>query len=136
MGLLFVVAAIYGVWLWNDGKRRSGAKRKIAAMGAGLLGVLLLSHGQWAGALAVAVAVWLAFRGGGIPFISGAPIDEGEARRILGVGPGASESEVRDAHRRLILQVHPDRGGTAELARRVNRARDTLLGRYRQRENH
>ena len=129
MGLLFVVTAIYGVWLWNDEKRRSGAKRKIAAMGAGLVGMLLLSHGQWAGSLALAAAAWIAVKGGAIPFTSGDPIDEGEARQILGVGPGASESEVRDAHRRLILQVHPDRGGTAELARRVNRARDTLLRR-------
>ncbi len=31
------------------------------------------------------------------------------------------------AHRRLIAKVHPDTGGSAELAHRVIAARDTLL---------
>ncbi len=35
---------------------------------------------------------------------------------------------IRAAHPRLIAGVHPDRGGSAELARRVNAARDLLLG--------
>jgi DnaJ homolog subfamily C member 19 len=50
-----------------------------------------------------------------------------EARDILGVGPDASADEIRAAHRRIIAQVHPDKGGTAELTRRVNAARDALL---------
>ena len=49
-----------------------------------------------------------------------------DARRLLGVGPKASLAEIRDAHRRLIAKVHPDSGGSAELANRVNVARDTL----------
>ena len=40
---------------------------------------------------------------------------------------GATLQEIRDAHRRLIARVHPDAGGSAELAHRVNAARDTLL---------
>ena len=51
----------------------------------------------------------------------------GEARDILGVGVDAGADEIRAAHRRLIAQVHPDKGGTAELTRRVNAARDVLL---------
>lgn len=50
-----------------------------------------------------------------------------EARAILGVGPEADADAIRLAHRRLIAQVHPDAGGTAELARRVNLARDVAL---------
>lgn len=50
-----------------------------------------------------------------------------EARAILGVTPGADESAIRAAHRRLVLGVHPDRGGSADLTRRVNAARDLLL---------
>ena len=53
--------------------------------------------------------------------------DAAEARAILGVGPEADERAIRAAHRRLVLGVHPDRGGSAELARRVNAARDLLL---------
>ncbi len=53
--------------------------------------------------------------------------DAAEARAILGVGPGADADAIRAAHRRLVAGVHPDRGGSAELARRVNAARDVLL---------
>lgn len=50
-----------------------------------------------------------------------------EARRLLGVAEGADLEEIRAAHRRLIAKVHPDAGGSAELAERVNAARDALV---------
>jgi DnaJ family protein C protein 19 len=50
-----------------------------------------------------------------------------EARRLLGVAEGASLADIRAAHRRLIARVHPDAGGSADLAERVNAARDTLV---------
>jgi flagellar biosynthesis/type III secretory pathway M-ring protein FliF/YscJ len=53
--------------------------------------------------------------------------DEAEARAILGLPAGADADAIRAAHRRLVGQVHPDRGGSAELTRRVNAARDLLL---------
>jgi DnaJ-domain-containing protein 1 len=54
---------------------------------------------------------------------------EAEARAILGVDSGADADAIRAAHRRLVSAVHPDRGGSAELARRINVARDVLLKR-------
>jgi hypothetical protein len=56
---------------------------------------------------------------------------EVEARAILGVGRDAKPGEIRAAHKRLMQAVHPDRGGSADLARRINAARDVLLGRLR-----
>lgn len=53
-----------------------------------------------------------------------------EARRLLGVSIDATPEEIRAAHRRLVARVHPDVGGSADLTRQVNAARDTLL-RYR-----
>jgi DnaJ homolog subfamily C member 19 len=50
-----------------------------------------------------------------------------EARAVLGLEAGASPREIKAAHRRLLIAVHPDKGGSAELTRRVNAARDTLL---------
>lgn len=55
----------------------------------------------------------------------------GEARALLGVGPDDDVEAVRAAHRRLIAKVHPDSGGTPELARRTNLARDVLLAELR-----
>lgn len=51
-----------------------------------------------------------------------------EALAVLGLAEGASEEEIRAAHRRLIRRTHPDAGGTADLAARINRAKDVLLG--------
>jgi curved DNA-binding protein CbpA len=47
--------------------------------------------------------------------------------QLLGVAEGASLADVRAAHRRLIAKVHPDAGGSQELAEQVNAARDTLI---------
>lgn len=52
-----------------------------------------------------------------------------EAARLFGVSPAADRAAILAAHRRLIARVHPDKGGSAELASRVNQARDILLGR-------
>ncbi|WIM13299.1 molecular chaperone DnaJ [Enhydrobacter sp.] len=51
-----------------------------------------------------------------------------EALAVLGLAEGATADEIRAAHRRLIQRVHPDVGGSADLAARINRAKDILLG--------
>jgi DnaJ family protein C protein 19 len=51
-----------------------------------------------------------------------------EAYEVLGLSPGASKSDIRDAHRRLMRGAHPDAGGSDWLAVRINQARDILLG--------
>jgi len=50
-----------------------------------------------------------------------------EAYQILGVEPDASPEEIHQAWRRLIKKVHPDSGGSAFLATKINTARDVLL---------
>ena len=57
--------------------------------------------------------------------------DEAEALSILGLDSNANADTIRSAHRRLIASVHPDRGGSTDLTRRVNAARDLLLKRAR-----
>lgn len=52
-----------------------------------------------------------------------------EAAAILGVGPGASADEIRAAHKKLIGQLHPDKGGTDYLAAKINDARRVMLER-------
>ena len=58
---------------------------------------------------------------------SSGDMSRNEAYEILGLKHDASEEEVREAHRKLMINNHPDHGGSAYLATKINRARDVLL---------
>ncbi len=52
-----------------------------------------------------------------------------DAAKLLEIPLESDADRINAAHRRLISKVHPDNGGSAELAARVNNARDVLLRR-------
>ena len=49
-----------------------------------------------------------------------------EAFEILGLPSDASLDDIKTAHKKLISQLHPDKGGTDYLAAKINEARDLL----------
>ena len=126
MGVLILAAAAGLGWAWWSGRLKGFTYEDGIAAASFLLGLRLLTTGRLLpGAVLMAGALlWGAHRR---RQLSKPQMSLADARALLGVGDGASLAEIRDAHRRLIARVHPDTGGSAELANRVNVARDTLV---------
>ncbi|WP_425229010.1 J domain-containing protein [Sphingomonas sp.] len=77
--------------------------------------------------LLLVAAAWFWFKTRSKPAVRDSDLID--ARAVLGVDARADADAIRAAHRRLLGGVHPDRGGSAELTRQINAARDLLLRR-------
>lgn len=134
MGLLALLAVGLVGWLWWRGHLGADAGRKLALVAGVGLSLWLMARGQWVPGLAIAGAtLGLGLAGGLRRKQAIRPLDEIEARQILGVPLDAGPDEILAAHRRLIAELHPDRGGDPEAAQRLNAARDLLLKAHRDR---
>lgn len=123
---LLLVAGL-GWWLHREGVLLPNLRRFGVAAGATIIALRLFATGQLlTGAAVAAGGVWW--------WVASQPKPPGAAelaaaRATLGVAASADAAAIHAAWRRVIAEVHPDRGGSTERAAQVSAARDLLLRR-------
>ena len=126
LAILAFLALGWAVW---KGKLQ---KQQLLPILLGLAGAFLAARGSlWIGLPAIGVAV-LWYRGLSLRLLgSRAKQDNASdidaARFLLGVSRFDDAERIRERHRALIAQDHPDTGGSAERAAALNKARALLL---------
>lgn len=141
MVLILILVFIVGAVLGGAGLRRAGRmvggvsgpwRPALGGFSLVLLiaGVVLTARGAVAFGLvafaaALGGALWARARGAPAPSPPG-EMSVNEACATLGVKPTDSLEVMEAAYRRLVKRVHPDAGGAAGLAARLNLARDVF----------
>ena len=126
LAILALLALGWAVW---KGKLQ---KAQLLPVLLGLSGAYLAARGSLLIGLAVIAiaAAWyrgLTLRLFGSGAKHGKTSDIDDARFLLGVSRFDNAERIRERHRTLIAQNHPDTGGSAERAAELNKARDLLL---------
>ena len=126
--LAIIVIAALGWAVWK-GKL---TKQQLPPILLGLAGAFLAARGSLligVGAIAIA-ATWyrgLTWRMFGTPAKQSDQSAIDNARFLLGVSRFDNAERIRERHRTLIAQNHPDTGGSDDRAAELNKARDLLL---------
>ncbi|KAK6104203.1 DnaJ domain family protein [Brugia pahangi] len=97
----------------------------VGMVAIGLVGRLMLRNRvaflKMAKTLPVANSMSKYYRGGFEPVMT-----RREAALVLGISPSAPAPKVKEAHKRIMIANHPDRGGSPYLAAKINEAKDKL----------
>jgi len=124
IALIAVAGLLY--WAWKTRDPQAMRISDVMAVVAALIGLKLLRGNPVLGLAGLGAAGWWFWFRKSAKRGTGAMTHD-EARRLLDLPLDATSEEIRAAHRRLVARVHPDVGGSADLTRQVNAARDTLL---------
>jgi uncharacterized SAM-binding protein YcdF (DUF218 family) len=126
LGLLIIAALAWAVW------KKKLQSQQLPPILLGIGGAFLAARGSLLlglGAIAIAAAwyrgmTWRLF-GKSAKDNDAATLDA--ARVLLGVSRFDTAERIRERHRALISQNHPDAGGSDAQAAALNKARDLLL---------
>lgn len=140
VALLFVFLGTLRWFSTTDVKKVSLLARVAGASALGLFAIAMLAKGRIFIAIPAFLAAMAFARGwlartprvngqspGGRPAPRDSQMTVAEAYAILGLEPGATKTEIKAAHRRLMAKIHPDLGGSDYLATKINQAKDFLL---------
>ncbi len=126
--ILIIIAVALGWAVWS-GKLRL---QQVPPVVLGLAGVFALARGAFIPGVALigVAAAWyrgLTWRLFGTSGKQSRQYQIDNARVLLGANRNDDEEKIRNRHRLLIQQNHPDIGGSDERASALNEARDLLL---------
>jgi hypothetical protein len=136
---LLLGGAVFALYIWATRRKVPMLQRREWQVVGGVLALAAFTGATWVGTrgswglaiVLLVVGLWFAASARKTTLARPKPpagkMGAEEARRILGVGEGASREEIQAAYTRLMRAVHPDKGGTAGLAAQLNAARDRLL---------
>lgn len=113
--------------------------RKALAVVLGATSFIILIKGNIAVAGVLATAAVLSWQGSLWAFLQskadGAQfpshkkegMTRGQALEILELNENATHADIKAAHHRLMMKIHPDQGGSGYFAAQLNQAKDLLL---------
>lgn len=137
-GLILAVYSLYRYLLKAPPREIKTLFLAAAAVGVGIAALFLTVTGKLPAAIAILTALWPIGASylkmnrqqpsSSAPQAGGLPLTVAEAYEVLGLKSGAGEEEIKAAHLRLMKKVHPDQAGSDWLAKKINAARDLLLG--------
>ena len=85
----------------------------VALTAVGLLGRMIVRQGTLTG---------VKYYKGGFEHV----MTKREASLILGLSPNSQSDKIKQAHKRIMLLNHPDKGGSPYMAAKINEAKDLM----------
>lgn len=139
IGFVFLLYMISRLMKQSKSEKLNRMFRYGFAIVLGLLAFLILVRGNVAVSGILGVLSFLSAKGSLWKFFvsnpgvssntprNNIPMTRDEALEILGLSGNPDQSEIKDAHHKMMLKVHPDQGGSDYFASKLNQARDLLL---------